>query len=160
MKYIKNFEGFGHIDLGTDLYKQIDYLRYERILYDNIPAPITSLETDWFINIVKSKLLDKFKIVKYTECKRMYIDEFNSVVYIDISPNKNVHDNTGFILLYKFEDDYWTIETNMEGDAWFDGGSDFTYWVVDSKEGIEDWANYYFNEPQKQEQLYQQMKDK
>ena len=157
MKYIKNFEGFAHIDLESELYKQIEYLSYERII-DNIPSPITSLEIDWFVNLVKIKLQDKFKIVRYAEYKRSSSDEFKSCISIDISPNKNVHDNTGFIILYKFEDDYWVIMTN--NCHWFDGGSDFTYWVVDSKEGIEDWANYYFNEPQKQEQLYQQMKDK
>lgn len=145
MKYIKNFEGFSHIEFETELYKQIDYIESERIIYDNIPSHITSLEVDVFINLIKNKLPIKFKIVKHTESKRISTDNFTSCVTIDVSPNKNMTDNTGFIILYKFEDDYWVIETNIEGDAWFKGGSDFTYWIIDSKEGIEDWANYYFN---------------
>jgi hypothetical protein len=146
MKYLKTFEGFGHHDFDDNhLFKQISYDEFENTTYNNsnIGEEVTQEECDWFINLLKQNLFSPFEIKNFDICKIHSTDALNSAINIKLLPKFN-HDWT-VMILYKYSDDYWVLECMGFGNAYFDGGSDWTYWICDTKEGLVNLVEYYFN---------------
>jgi len=156
MKYLKTFEGFGHFDFTQSLFKQIDYEEFEectssRILsrFKTLLASISSevdeisdSEFEWFIELLNSNLVHPIRIVRCEKVKRDYNDDVYSVVRIFLEPKINSEHSE--MLLYKFDDDYWVLESMGKFNNYFDGGSDWTYWVCDTKDGLVKLIEYYF----------------
>ena len=149
MKYLKTFEGFGHLDFDDELFKQINFENFEEMVSSRslekscVSEEILDLDKKWFTTLIELNILNtKFSINEIQIVKRINSDNFNSVVRLKLNPKFN-NDWTE-ILLYKFEDDYWVVECMGYGNIQFDGGSDWTYWACDTKQGVEDWCEYYF----------------
>jgi hypothetical protein len=149
MKYLKTFEGFGHFDFTQSLFKQIDYEEFEectssRILSSEVDE-ISEWEFEWFIGLLNSNLVHPIRIVRCEKVKRDYNDDVYSVVRIFLEPKINFSKPTfSEMLLYKFDDDYWVLESMGKFNNYFDGGSDWTYWVCDTKDGLIKLIEYYF----------------
>jgi hypothetical protein len=147
MKYLKTFEGFGHFDFTKSLFKQIDYDQFEectssRILSSEVDE-VSEWEFEWFIGLLNSNLVHPIRIVRCEKVKRHYNDECYSVVRVFLEPKINSEHSE--MLLYKFDDDYWVLESMGKFNNYFDGGSDWTYWVCDTKDGLVKLIEYYFN---------------
>jgi len=146
MKYLKTFEGFGHFDFTKSLFKQIDYDQFEectssRILSSEVDE-ISDSDFEWFIELLNSNLVHPIRIVRCEKVKRHYNDDVYSVVRIFLEPKINSEHSE--MLLYKFDDDYWVLESMGKFNNYFDGGSDWTYWVCDTKDGLVKLIEYYF----------------
>lgn len=147
MRYLKTFEGFGHFDFTKSLFKQIDYEQFEectssRILSSEVEE-LSDSEFEWFIGLLNSNLVNPIRIVRCEKVKRHYSDDVYSVIRVFLDPKINSEHSE--MLLYKFEDDYWVLESMGTFNNYFDGGSDWTYWVCDTKEGLVKLIEYYFN---------------
>jgi len=146
MRYLKTFEGFGHFDFTKSLFKQIDYDQFEectssRILSSEVDE-ISEWEFEWFIGLLNSNLVHPIRIVRCEKVKRHYNDDVYSVVRVFLEPKINSEHSE--MLLYKFDDDYWVLESMGKFNNYFDGGSDWTYWVCDTKDGLVKLIEYYF----------------
>jgi len=147
MKYLKTFEGFGHLDFDDSLFKQVDYEEFEectssRILSSEVDE-ISDSEFEWFIELLNSNLVHPINIVRCEKVKRNYSDGVYSVVRVFLEPKINSEHSE--MLLYKFDDDYWVLESMGKFNNYFWGGSDWTYWICDTKEGLVKLIEYYFN---------------
>jgi hypothetical protein len=147
MRYLKTFEGFGHLDFTESLFKQIDYEQFEectssRILSSEVDE-VSEWEFEWFIGLLNSNLVNPIRIVRCEKVKRHYSDDVYSVIRVFLEPKINSEHSE--MLLYKFEDDYWVLESMGTFNNYFDGGSDWTYWVCDTKDGLVKLIEYYFN---------------
>jgi len=147
MRYLKTFEGFGHFDFTKSLFKQIDYDQFEectssRILSSEVDE-VSEWEFEWFIGLLNSNLVHPIRIVRCEKVKRHYIDDVYSVIRVFLDPKINSEHSE--MLLYKFDDDYWVLESMGKFNNYFDGGSDWTYWVCDTKDGLVKLIEYYFN---------------
>ena len=147
MKYLKTFEGFGHFDFDDSLFKQVDYEEFEECtssrIFSSVVGEVSDSEFGWFIELLSSNLIHPIKIVRCEKVKRNYSDDVYSVVRVFLEPK--INSDHSEILLYKFEDDYWVLESMGKFNNCFDGGSDWTYWVCDTKEGLVKLVEYYFN---------------
>jgi len=146
MRYLKTFEGFGHFDFTKSLFKQIDYDQFEectssRILSSEVDE-VSEWEFEWFIGLLNSNLVHPIRIVRCEKVKRHYNDDVYSVVRVFLEPKINSEHSE--MLLYKFDDDYWVLESMGKFNNYFDGGSDWTYWVCDTKDGLVKLIEYYF----------------
>jgi hypothetical protein len=92
---------------------------------------------------LNSNLVHPIRIVRCEKVKRHYNDECYSVVRVFLEPKINSEHSE--MLLYKFDDDYWVLESMGKFNNYFDGGSDWTYWVCDTKDGLVKLIEYYFN---------------
>jgi hypothetical protein len=108
-----------------------------------VVGEISDSEFGWFIELLNSNLIHPIKIVRCEKVKRNYSDDVYSVVRVFLEPK--INSDHSEILLYKFEDDYWVLESMGKFNNCFDGGSDWTYWVCDTKEGLVKLVEYYFN---------------
>jgi len=147
MRYLKTFEGFGHFDFAESLFKQIDYEQFEectssRILSSEVDE-VSEWEFEWFIGLLNSNLVNPIRIVRCEKVKRHYSDDVYSVIRVFLEPKINSEHSE--MLLYKFEDDYWVLESMGKFNNYFWGGSDWTYWVCDTKDGLVKLIEYYFN---------------
>lgn len=134
MKYIKLFENFSRYLSGDSLIKHLHHLEFDEII-NSLPEEVT--EED--VKYCNSKLQYVFSDtgIKYwsKKSKRFSKDDINSCITFDLNHNE------WFIVFYKYEDEYWVIETYLgEINHYFEGGSDYQYWVVDSYEGIDEWS--------------------
>ena len=147
MKYLKTFEGFGHFDFDDSLFKQVDYEEFEECtssrIFSSVVGEVSDSEFGWFIELLSSNLIHPIKIVRCEKVKRNYSDDVYSVVRVFLEPK--INSDHSEILLYKFEDDYWVLESMGKFNNCFDGGSEWTYWVCDTKEGLVKLVEYYFN---------------
>jgi hypothetical protein len=147
MRYLKTFEGFGHFDFTKSLFKQIDYEQFEECTSSQILSSeveeISDSEFEWFIGLLNSNLVHPIKIVRCEKVKRHYSDDVYSVVRVFLEPKINSEHSE--MLLYKFEDDYWVLESMGKFNNYFWGGLDWTYWVCDTKDGLVKLIEYYFN---------------
>jgi hypothetical protein len=147
MKYLKTFEGFGHLDFDDSLFKQVDYEEFEECTSSQILSSevdeISDSEFEWFIELLNSNLVHPINIVRCEKVKRNYSDDVYSVVRVFLEPKINSEHSE--MLLYKFDDDYWVLESMGKFNNYFWGGSDWTYWVCDTKDGLVKLIEYYFN---------------
>lgn len=148
MKYLKTFEGFGHLDFDNHLFKQIDYENFEEMVSSQsvekscVSEEITDKDVYWFINLMEKNIFSPYQLLSAEKVKRIGTDKIESVIRFKLVPKFN-NDWTE-ILLYKFQDEYWVVECMGYGNVYFQGGSDWTYWACDTDRGVEDWCKYYF----------------
>ena len=148
MKYLKTFEGFGHLDFHNHLFKQIDYDNFEEMVSSQsiskscVSEEITDKDVYWFINLMEKNIFSPYQLLSTEKVKRIETDKIESVIRVKLVPKFN--DDWTEILLYKFQDEYWVVECMGYGNVYFQGGSDWTYWACDTDRGVEDWCKYYF----------------
>ena len=134
MRYIKLFEGFSDYISGDSLIKHLHHTEFDEIIRYT-PEEVT----DDDVKFCDSQLQDIFSktVIKYwtKKCKRFSQDNIKSCI------NFTLYINDWFIIFYKYDDEYWVIETYLADVNWkFQGGSDYQYWLVDSYDGIEEWS--------------------
>jgi hypothetical protein len=155
MNYLKTFEGFAHYSINDRfLFIKTTYEELEKIQSDssgNYIEKITTSDCEWFIKLLSENISEPFKIEEFTICKRFYNDKEDSAINVKLLPKFNKYDYTE-IILYKYSDDYWFIECMGYGNAYFNGvnnifteSSDWTYWLCDTKDGVKNCIEYYFN---------------
>jgi len=146
MRYVKTFESFSYLDIDDRLWKQINYDKFEELVAtrfsSNEVEELTDSEPDWFIKLLKDNICDPFSIVRFETVKRNSSDFVKSVIRVLMEPKFNSEYTE--LLLYKFQDEYWVLEFMGKGNAYFPGGSDWTYWVCDTKKGVENCIKVYY----------------
>lgn len=68
----------------------------------------------------------------YTGCKRFGTDKIDSAVDFQMNYGGG---RTGYMVFYKFQDDWWLLELSDTGDT------PISYWILDSFDGIEQWSD-------------------
>ena len=144
MKYIKYFESFSFsdIDMNSKIFKRISEGEFNELRDIHLPTN-DNMNDDKENQISKSdsKLLRSL-VMRYISNTNLSIHKVNRYKYeiaFGISPNSDDYLNN--ISFYKFKDEWWLIETDLPGNVFFKGGSDYAYWIVDSTDGLIEWSN-------------------
>ena len=124
------------------LYKRISDNEFRDLIDLHHPLTSDNIKDDKEnqISISDKKILKKIanKYISNTNLSIYETYRYRYEICFGISSND---DDLNSISFYKFKDEWWLIETDLPGNQWFEGGSDFTYWIVDSNDGLKEWAD-------------------
>jgi hypothetical protein len=145
VRYIKKFESFSSERVGDELVTYITYDKFESLLSNGEIEEITDAEVERIKYLID--LEDPSPIIKYEKVKRFRFDKVKSCVSFDM--NFGRENGTGYIIFYKFKDEWWIVElcTNDGAQLGHQFGLDenvrraYKAWLLDSMEGIEKWAD-------------------
>lgn len=134
-KRIQKFESFSSD--AESLVTNIRYEKFERLAWSNKPEEISSNEVEKIYYLIDVEY--PTPIIKYRKCKRDNNDSVESCIHFDM--NFGGKNGEGYIIFYKFEDEWWLLETvvNIQDDS--GKLTRYEYWLVDGMDGIEKWAD-------------------
>ena len=165
MRHIKKFESFSSERVGDELVTYIDnifygYDKFESLLSNGEMEEITDAEVErikYLIDLEEPSPIKKYeircidavmrptplflKILKAGKEKRFRSDNFKSCVSFDMNFGRK--NGTGYIIFYKFKDEWWLVElcTNENATSRSRNRRAYKAWLLDSMDGIEKWAD-------------------
>jgi hypothetical protein len=143
MNYLRRFESFSseftsHFD-REELYVPISYGKFEDLISTGTVDEITDSEIEKIFKFITDRIEPSFqkKIkISYKNVKRFRFDAVDSVASYDISTFGG-HNDSGYIIFYKFDDQWWLIEfcTNHMKNS-----RRVHSFLADTLDGVEKWC--------------------
>ena len=134
MRYIKKFENFSNFISSNEVLKHIPHFTFVSLVKDSIPEEVTDADIDFCDSQMTDLLMDYNISFKGEKVKRFHDDNVGCCI------NYEINKNDWWVIFYKYDDEYWLIETYFGELNWdFPGGSDYQYWLADSYDGIKEW---------------------
>ena len=140
MRYIKKFnEGFSEFEMNSPC-KKISRDEFNQGMHNEYDI-IDESEITKLKNLISDKISKtSFTIHKYETLNiSKHKNKIVSVIFTFSFKGSNEND---YVDIRKYEDDWWLIEMR-NGNAYLPPSmqSDYTYWLIDSWDGMEEWAN-------------------
>ena len=89
-------------------------------------------------NYINSPYLSIEGVKKST---RWSSDSIKNTIHFSINSEKYLTSDEYYIILNKYDDEWWLIETYLPHNQYLNGGGDFAHYVADTTEGLENWSN-------------------